>query len=125
MPEVTFAYGKLPSRDVAVARQFYADAFGIEPYAERGDHLYYDVSGCRFMIFASSGRASGTHDQLGFVVADIRSAVDELGTRGIDVMRAPGTAEPVMDFGPVQAAWLTDPDGNLINVIAGSSPLWS
>jgi catechol-2,3-dioxygenase len=54
----TFAYGKLPARDIERARRFYAGALGVHPFAERDGHLYYDIGGCRFMVFTSVGSAS-------------------------------------------------------------------
>lgn len=33
--------------------------------------------------------------------------------------------EGIADFGPVQAARVKDSRGNLINLIQGTSPLWS
>ena len=125
MPDPTYAYGKLPATDINRARAFYADTFGIEPFASRNDHLYYDVNGARFMIFASSGRASGTHDQLGFVVDDIDAAVEQLSSRGVRLHQPAANEGPIMDFGPVRAAWLIDTEHNLINLISGTSPLWS
>jgi catechol-2,3-dioxygenase len=71
MNQPTFTYGKLPARDTRRARRFYAETLGVQPYAERDDHLYYHVGGTRFMIFAATRMASGGDDQLGVVVTDL------------------------------------------------------
>jgi catechol-2,3-dioxygenase len=119
-----FAYGKLPAQDTERARRFYAGTLGLDPFAERDGHLYYDVGGARFMIYASAGVASGCHDQLGFLVDDLAWHVSQLRQRGVTF---DGNAGPdgIADFGPVQAAWFNDSEGNLINLIHGTSPLWS
>ncbi len=119
-----FAYAKLPAHDVERARHFYAAALDVHPFSERDGHLYYDVSGCRFMIYTSTGTASGEHDQLGFVVDDLAKAVTELRRAGIEPIETPATVEGIADFGPVRAAWFHDSEGNLVNLIEGRSPLW-
>lgn len=119
-----FAYGKLPAQDIARARRFYADTLGLQPFAERDSHLYYDVGGARFLIFASAGVASGSHDQLGFLVGDLARQVSQLRQRGVTLDNSAGPSG-IADFGPVQAAWFKDSEGNLINLIHGTSPLWS
>jgi catechol 2,3-dioxygenase-like lactoylglutathione lyase family enzyme len=120
----TFAYGKLPARDIERARRFYAGALGVHPFAERDGHLYYDIGGCRFMVFTSAGSASGTHDQLGFVTADLAAHVAQMRGSGVVFEDFAGTNDGIADFGPVRAAWFRDSEGNLINLIEGNSPLW-
>jgi catechol 2,3-dioxygenase-like lactoylglutathione lyase family enzyme len=124
-PAPAFAYGKLPAADLERARHFYAGTLGLHPFDETDGHLYYDVRGCRFMLFASSGVASGTHDQLGFVVADLAAAVDSCRSTGLRFLDTPVTQNGIANFGPIRAAWFHDSEGNLINLIEGSSPLWS
>jgi catechol 2,3-dioxygenase-like lactoylglutathione lyase family enzyme len=72
------AYAKLPARDVERARAFYADKLGLTPFGEYNNHLYYELEGSHFMVYPSGGAASGTHDQLGFVVDDVGSTVAAL-----------------------------------------------
>lgn len=119
------SYGKLPAQDLERARRFYEQTLGVRPFTERGEHLYYDVGGNRFMLFRSDAQASGEHDQLGFVVADLKGAVETLRGAGITPEPFPGTVDGIADFGPVRACWFKDTEGNLLNLIEGQSPLWS
>jgi len=123
--DATFAYAKLPAQDVERARRFYRDHLGVEPFAETDCHLYYDVAGTRFMIFRSSGAPSGTHDQFGFVVTDLADRVDALSRGGVSFVDNPLTTGHIAEFGPLRAAWFKDSEGNLLNLIEGTSPLWS
>ena len=125
MLHATFAYAKLPAQDVDRARRFYEEKLGLRPFAESGDHLYYDVAGVRFMIFPSTGRPSGTHDQFGFVVKDLVGTIVELRDTGVVFEDHPHTHDGVADFGQVRAAWFKDSEGNLLNLIEGESPLWA
>lgn len=127
---VTHAYAKLPAADVERARRFYHDAFALEPYNEVHGHLYYDVAGTPLLVFPSSGGASGTHDQFGFVVDDLAEAVQRVVAAGGQVERfpqgPPGTSdeEGIWRGERMSVAWCSDTEGNLISLgeFAGGSP---
>jgi catechol 2,3-dioxygenase-like lactoylglutathione lyase family enzyme len=115
------SYGKLPAQDVERARAFYRDVLGFEPVRENHGHLFYECGGASFLVFPSSGSPSGTHDQLGFVVEDLRAVVEELRGRGVEFEQyepRPGATfeDGVMDMGSVRAAWFKDSEGNLISL---------
>ncbi len=80
---MTQVYGKLPAQDVERARIFYAEKLGLTPFWERAQHLHYKVGGAHFIIYPSTGRASGTHDQLGLVVEDAEAEVARLKSLGV------------------------------------------
>jgi catechol 2,3-dioxygenase-like lactoylglutathione lyase family enzyme len=114
------AYAKLPAQDVERARRFYDEKLGLRPFDEHDAyHLFYDVGGARFLVFQSNGAPSGNHDQLGFVVDDIRARVDELRDRGVVFEDYDNTVDGVADLGPVRAAWFKDSEGNVLNLIEG------
>jgi catechol 2,3-dioxygenase-like lactoylglutathione lyase family enzyme len=120
-PTYTDAYGKLPAKDIARARAFYADKLGLAPYKEHGDHLYFEVGGTTFIIFPSTGAPSGTHDQLGFIVDDVESTVARLQSQGVTFEIFPGPPgatlkDGIMDRGSMKAAWFKDSEGNLISI---------
>jgi catechol 2,3-dioxygenase-like lactoylglutathione lyase family enzyme len=114
-------FAKLPAQDVERARAFYREIFDLEPYSEHDNHLHYEIDSGYFIIFPSSGTPSGTHDQLGFVVEDVQTAVTHLRSRGakFEDYQAPPHAtkrDGITDFGAVKAAWLHDSEGNLISI---------
>src|SRR6478672_11771073 len=78
---------RLPARDLDRARAWYRDVLGLEPAEERpGGILYRLGDGSAFALFASSGRASGEHTQMGFEVEDLDAAVAELRGRGLELL---------------------------------------
>src|SRR3712207_8014186 len=77
------SYAKLPARDVERARAFYVDKLNLSPFGEYDSHLFYELGGSHFMVYPSSGAASGTHDQIGFVVEDVESMVATLRSNGV------------------------------------------
>jgi catechol 2,3-dioxygenase-like lactoylglutathione lyase family enzyme len=122
-------YAKLPARDVERARAFYADRLNLTPFGEHDSHLFYEVGGSHFMVYLSSGAASGTHDQISFVGEDVESMVAELRSNGVifeEYEPPPGASatDGIMDFGGVNAAWFKDSEGNLLSIVefAGGSP---
>jgi catechol 2,3-dioxygenase-like lactoylglutathione lyase family enzyme len=121
LPAFKSSYGKLPAQDVERARAFWRDKLGFEPVRENHGHLFYECGGASFLIFPSSGSPSGTHDQLGFVVDDVRDTVEKLRACGVVFEQyepRPGVTfeNDVMDMGTVKAAWFKDSEGNLISV---------
>lgn len=77
-------YAKLPAQDFDRARQFYVDTLGLRPTWEGDGYVRFDcASGSSFLVFASSGKSSGDHDQCGWIVDDIEAEVADLRRRGV------------------------------------------
>ena len=74
----------LPAADLDRARRFYEETLGFVPAdVPPGGVRYEAADGDRFLVFLSSGRATGSHTQLGFQVDDIATEVAELRSRGV------------------------------------------
>jgi catechol 2,3-dioxygenase-like lactoylglutathione lyase family enzyme len=106
--------------DLDRARQFYGETLGLTLRDESPFALVADVSGTMLRITAVEQPAAVPYTVLGWGVADIGSAIDELAGRGVrftryDAMRqddrgvwtAPGGAK---------VAWFLDPDGNNLSL---------
>ncbi len=110
------------------ASAFYADKLDLTPLGEHNGHLSYEIGGSHFIVYPSSGAASGTHDQIGFVVEDVESMVATLRSNGVifEEYELPGASatDGISDFGGVKAAWFKDSEGNLLSIVefAGGSP---
>lgn len=74
---------RLPAKDLARARAWYAEKLGLEPAEERPGGLLYKVGGCAFALFESGGQSDGSFTQIAFDVADLRAAVAVLRARGV------------------------------------------
>jgi catechol 2,3-dioxygenase-like lactoylglutathione lyase family enzyme len=113
------AFAKLPVTDIERARRFYVDVLGLQVTIERPGHLYFDhADGSTILVFRSSGKASGNHDQCGWIVGDVDAAVAELKRRGVVFEEFPGIdyEKGISANGIYRSAWFRDPDGNLLNV---------
>jgi catechol 2,3-dioxygenase-like lactoylglutathione lyase family enzyme len=119
---------RLPAQDLERARAFYAEKLGLEPVEERPGGLRYRCGNTYFVLFESSGRASGDHTQMAFEVDDIESVVNEMRRRGVifEEVDAPGlrTVEGIAEVEGnypskgvgERGAWFRDSEGNLLGV---------
>jgi O-acetyl-ADP-ribose deacetylase len=113
-------YATLPTSNLAVLRRFYEDVLGFPVRSETPAGIYYQAGeGTYFAITVSSGRPSGSHTQMGFEVKNLEQEVVTLRGRGavFEEYETPKTIDGIADVGVGKAAWLRDPDGNLIGMI--------
>jgi catechol 2,3-dioxygenase-like lactoylglutathione lyase family enzyme len=113
------AYAKLPASDAERARHFYVEVLGLQPGWEARGHMWFDMAdGSSLLVFPSSGKASGDHDQCGWVVDDIDAEVADLRGRGITFEEFPGNTyiDGITADGYWRTAWFRDSEGNLLNV---------
>jgi len=120
---------RLPAQDLDRARAFYSERLGLDPIDERPGGLLYTCGGQEFVIFASTGKASGDHTQLGFQVPDLESAVAQLRARGLEfehfefgdlevkdgIVTIPGYYSSKPPTGE-RAIWFRDSEGNLLGL---------
>jgi catechol 2,3-dioxygenase-like lactoylglutathione lyase family enzyme len=119
---------RLPAQDLDRARAFYRDKLGLEPAEERPGGLLYRCASGSFVLFASSGAASGSHTQMAFTVADLDAVVTELRSRGVvfeeydfpGLRTVDGIVEVEGNYPSVgtgeRAVWFHDSEGNLIGI---------
>jgi catechol 2,3-dioxygenase-like lactoylglutathione lyase family enzyme len=120
---------RLPAQDLERARAFYAEKLGLQPVEERPGGLRYRCGNSWFVVFASTGVASGTHTQMGWEVADLEATVAELRARGVvfeeydlpGLTTVNGIAQVEGNYpskGGVgeKGAWFRDSEGNLLGI---------
>ena len=110
----------IPAQDVKRARDFYEQKLGLQPAVEQPDGgAMYAVGESGFVVFASMGKASGTHTQMGLDVDDVEEAARELRGRGVKFEEYDypelKTKDGVATFPDgSKTAWFKDTEGNLI-----------
>ncbi|WP_415854914.1 VOC family protein [Sinomonas sp. G460-2] len=116
-----YVYTTIPAQDLVRARQFYAEKLGLEPLEESAEGLTYELAeGSQFLLFPSTGKASGDHTQIAFRTADIGATVGELRSRGVEFedydLPSLRTVEGIAERSGLRAAWFRDSEGNLLGV---------
>lgn len=120
---------RLPVRDLARARAFYADKLGLQPVEERPGGLRYRCGAGTFSLFVSAGAAAGTHTQMAWEVGDLDATVAALRARGVvfeeydvpgiktveGIARVEGNYPSRGGIGE-KAAWFRDSEGNLLGI---------
>jgi catechol 2,3-dioxygenase-like lactoylglutathione lyase family enzyme len=107
--------------DEAIA--FYEGKLGLKLF-ERGDeHRYARFSGAgqtKLGIYESKTAGQARHTLASFVVDDVRAVVNALRANGVvfEEYDMPGmkTEDGVATMGDTRAAWLKDPDGNILEI---------
>jgi catechol 2,3-dioxygenase-like lactoylglutathione lyase family enzyme len=111
-------YATIPAQDLARAKSFYADKLDLKPIEERPEGLRYRCGNGGFLLFESSGAASGDHTQMGWDVDDVEAAVEELRGRGVEFEEydLPGfkTVNGIAEIAGEKGAWFKDSEGNLL-----------
>ena len=115
-------HATIPAQDLARARTFYEAVLGLTPAEVAPGGVFYEVAGgARFLLFPSSGRASGGHTQLGFTVGDIEAEVGALRAKGVTFesydMPQFDAATSIATFPGTRSAWLKDTEGNLLGIV--------
>ena len=114
----------VPVSDLDQAVAFYEGRLGLTLF-ERDDELHYArFSGAgetKLGIYQSGTAGQARHTLASFVVDDVRATVDELKANGVvfEEYDLPGmkTEDGVATIGDTRAAWLKDPDGNILEIV--------
>jgi catechol 2,3-dioxygenase-like lactoylglutathione lyase family enzyme len=114
-------HATIPAQDLARARTFYEAVLGLKPASVAPGGIFYEVdNGTRFLLFPSSGRASGGHTQLGFTVDDLEAEVGALRQKGVKFesydMPQFDAATSIATFPGTRSAWFKDTEGNLLGM---------
>ena len=110
----------IPAQDMERARSFYADQLGLKPVEEAPEGLHYRCGAGEFLLFESSGRASGDHTQLSWLVDDLDAVVSQLRSNGVvfEEYDMPGfkTVNGIAEIAGERGAWFKDSEGNLLAI---------
>jgi catechol 2,3-dioxygenase-like lactoylglutathione lyase family enzyme len=111
-------FGSYAVRDIAQARDFYAQMLGLAVSEPRAGLLRLHLAGGKdFVLYLRPDHEPAGFTVLNFLVDDIDVAVDELAGRGVRFERydRPKTDAKGIDRAE-NVAWFTDPSGNILSV---------
>jgi catechol 2,3-dioxygenase-like lactoylglutathione lyase family enzyme len=115
----------IPAQDFGRAKSFYADKLGLRPTQETDEEARYRVGQVEFIVFPSTGKASGDHTQMAFEVVDLEGAVRALRDNGVvfEEYDMPGfkSVGGIVDLEGEKGAWFRDSEGNLLAIAERTS----
>lgn len=115
--------------DLDRARQFYEQKLGLVPReeAEEDQGVHYPCAdGTRIFVYLSPAHAGMSEGTVaGWLVDDLDQTMDELASRGVEFERydqpdLKTDERGVFDAGRFRAAWIKDPDGNIMALTENS-----
>jgi catechol 2,3-dioxygenase-like lactoylglutathione lyase family enzyme len=101
------------------SREFYENALGLKFISDEFYALVFDANGMMLRIQKVQEVAAIPYTALGWHVADIRAAIEELSAKGVVFEKFPGLPQDelgIATFGEAQVAWFKDPDGNILSL---------
>ena len=109
----------LPAADITRAREFYRDKLGMEPSQDQGEMLMYgDATAPAFLIYQTPNAGTAQNTQMCWIVADIRSTMDELRASGVTFedydFESLKTVDGVAELDQEYSAWFKDSEGNFL-----------
>jgi catechol 2,3-dioxygenase-like lactoylglutathione lyase family enzyme len=108
--------------DVAKAKNFYAEALGLNVSESHGLLTLHLAGGNNVLIYPKPNHVPATFTILNFPVRDVDRAVDELKKRGVrfeiyDLPDIKTDEKGIMRGNGPTIAWFKDPAGNILSVI--------
>jgi catechol 2,3-dioxygenase-like lactoylglutathione lyase family enzyme len=114
----------VPVSNLDEAIAFYEGKLGLTLFERGAGQPYARFSGAgetKLGIYESGTAGKARHTLASFVVDDVRAVVDALRRNGVvfEEYDMPGmkTEEGVATMGDTRAAWLKDPDGNILEIV--------
>jgi len=114
------AFSGFSAGDIGEEKTFYADTLGLKVTEENGMLTLELAGGQRVLVYPKDDHQPATYTVLNFEVADIEAAVDDLASRGVELLRYEGIPQDergiMREYGP-PIAWFADPAGNVLALI--------
>ncbi|WP_159942358.1 MULTISPECIES: VOC family protein [unclassified Nocardiopsis] len=119
MSDTTRAFGSFAVPDPVRAREFYEHTLGLAVSSVAGmeEHGLFHVGGV--LVYPEPDHEPAGFTVLNLPVDDIDSTVDELVSRGVEMLRYGGFDQDDRGIarGEPTVAWFADPFGNVCSVI--------
>jgi len=111
-------------KDLDVAKKFYGETLGLkDPKEDQAGVLFKSGGGSAIYIYQSEFAGTNKATYAAWNVSDVEAIVKELKDKGIEfnTFDMPGVTweGDIAVMGPMKAAWFSDPDGNILNVVSG------
>jgi predicted enzyme related to lactoylglutathione lyase len=120
MFENTKAFSGFSVDDLETAKKFYGEVLGLKTSERYGLLTLHLAGGRDTLIYPKPDHAPATYTILNFAVDDIDAAVDELTSRGVELVKYDGLGQDdkgINRAGGPYIAWFKDPAGNILAVL--------
>jgi predicted enzyme related to lactoylglutathione lyase len=120
MFENTKAFSGFSVNDLEAAKKFYGEVLGLKTSERYGLLTLHLAGGRDTLVYPKPDHAPATYTILNFAVDDIDAAVDELISRGVELVKYDGLGQDdkgINRAGGPYIAWFKDPADNILAVL--------
>jgi predicted enzyme related to lactoylglutathione lyase len=120
MFENTKAFSGFAVNDLEAAKKFYGEVLGLKTSERYGLLTLHLAGGRDTLVYPKPDHSPATYTILNFAVDDIDAAVDELISRGVELVKYDGLGQDdkgINRAGGPYIAWFNDPAGNILAVL--------
>jgi predicted enzyme related to lactoylglutathione lyase len=120
MFENTKAFSGFSVNDLEAAKKFYGEVLGLKTSERYGLLTLHLAGGRDTLVYPKPDHSPATYTILNFAVDDIDAAVDELVSRGVELVKYDGLGQDdkgINRAGGPYIAWFKDPAGNILAVL--------
>lgn len=107
--------------DMAAAAKFYGETLGLEKGMESPGGTFYKSGNSGVFVYQSGTAGTNKATYAAWMVDDVEATAKALKDKGVSFEQyddLPGEREgDVHIMGELKAAWFTDPDGNILNIV--------
>ena len=121
MFENASCFAVLPASDLARARAFWHDVFGVDPVDDgfdEDDAEMFEICGTRVLVYETQFAGTAQNTSLGIDTDDFDRDMAALKSSGVTFndYDLPGieTVDGVVEVGGMRTAWFNDSEGNII-----------
>lgn len=119
------AQATVPAEDLDRAVKFYTEVLGLKrlPAQEEPVAVFQAGEGSTILMYERPGRTKAEHTAITFTVDDLDAVVDGLIAKGVtfeqyDFDPIKTDERGIADQGTHRVAWLKDPEGNILGIVA-------
>jgi predicted enzyme related to lactoylglutathione lyase len=120
MFENTKAFSGFSVNDLEAAKKFYGEVLGLKTSERYGLLTLHLAGGRDTLVYPKPDHSPATYTILNFAVDNIDAAVDELISRGVELVKYDGLGQDdkgINRAGGPYIAWFKDPAGNILAVL--------
>jgi catechol 2,3-dioxygenase-like lactoylglutathione lyase family enzyme len=107
--------------DLDAAGKFYEETLGLEKGMESPGGVFYKSGKSGVFVYPSGTAGTNKATYAAWMVDDVEATAKALKDKGVEFEQyddLPGKREgDIHIIGEMKAAWFTDPDGNILNIV--------
>jgi catechol 2,3-dioxygenase-like lactoylglutathione lyase family enzyme len=109
--------------DMDAAAKFYGETLGLKKDKEDAGGIFFKSGNGGIFVYQSGTAGTNKATYAAWMVDDVEAAAKELKDKGVQFEQyddLPGERDgDIHTMGDTKAAWFTDPDGNILNIVNG------